>query len=433
MRRSITALLLCCICLPAFGQENWNFNYQSTYIWQQKQPFSVRYTGPNSLTPNRETSYSFTATAFAGYRPWTGGELYFDPELIQGKTLSNMTGLGGFPNGELAKASGSSPVAYVARLFLRQTWSLGGKSEEIESGPNQLAGSVARRRIVLTAGKLSILDIFGNNAYSSDPRTAFLNGTLAAYGAFDYAANSRGYTIGAALEYYRDEWALRLGRFMQPKEPNQSSLDENLLAHYGEEIEVEHDHMLGKLPGKISLLAFRNRARMSSYLDAIAYASIHGGVPSLNAVRTRDLVKTGFGINLEQSISPNLGLFSRISRGDGQTETYAFTEVDNSVAGGLSLKCANWGRPEDTLGVALVRNGLSAAQQAYLGLGGLGYFIGDGALNYKPETTFESYYSLNVGKGAFLSLDFQRIANPGYNADRGIVSVWGVRLHVESM
>lgn len=432
MKRIVTALFLF-VCLPAFGQENWNFSYQSTYIWQQKQPFRVRYTGPNSLVPSRETSYSFTATAFAGYRPWTDGELYFDPELIQGKTLSNMTGLGGFPNGELAKASGSSPVAYVARLFLRQTWNLGGKSGDVESSPNQLAGSLSSRRLVLTMGKLSIIDIFGNNAYSSDPRTAFFNGALTTYGAFDYAANSRGYTMGAALEYYRDEWAVRLGRFMQPKEPNQMALDGNLIAHYGEEVEIEHDHTLGKLPGKISLLAFRNRAKMSSYLDAIAYAATHGGVPDLNAVRTRDRVKTGLGIDLEQSVSPDLGLFARISHGDGQTETYAFTEIDSSVSGGVSLKGSNWGRQADTLGLALARNGLSAAQQAYLGLGGLGYFIGDGALSYKPETAFESYYSMNVGRGAFLSLDFQRIANPGYNADRGIVSVWGLRLHVESM
>jgi len=403
--------------------------FQATYVWQRKYPFDAAYSGAHSLSPDREKSYSFTATAALGTRTWSGGELYFNPEVAQGVPFSGLTGLGGFTNGEIARTSGPSPTFYRARLFARQTWGLGGGGEKLESDANQLAGSVDRQRLVLTAGNLSVLDIFDDNAFSHDPRTQFLNWSLMTHGAYDYAADARGYSWGAALEYFHDDWRLRAGRFIQPKEPNQLALDPRIFKHYGDQIEIERAYALAERPGKIRFLAFRNVARMARYQDALDLAAQTGGAPDINAARTIERVKRGFGINFEQEISSSVGLFARASWADGQTETYAFTEIDRSLSGGVSVKGGTFGRARDTFGIAYVRNGLSAAHRDYLAAGGLGFFLGDGALNYRPEVILETYYSLNVAKDTWFSADFQRISNPGYNADRGTASVISARLH----
>ena len=403
--------------------------FQATYVWQRKYPFDAAYSGPHSLSPDREKSYSFTATAALGTRTWRGGELYFDPEVAQGVPLSALTGLGGFTNGEIARTSGPNPTFYRARLFARQTWGFGGGSEKVESDANQLAGSVDRNRLVLTAGNLSVLDIFDDNALSHDPRTQFLNWSLMTHGAYDFAADARGYSWGLALEYFHDAWTLRAGRFVQPKEPNQLALDPKIFKHYGDQIELEHAYALGERPGKLRFLVFRNVAKMSRYQDALDLAVQTGGTPDINAVRTDDQAKRGIGFNFEQEISPSIGLFGRASRADGETETYAFTEIDQSLSGGVSLKGGTFGRPRDTLGIAFVRNSLSTEHRDYLAAGGLGFFLGDGALRYGPESILEAYYSLNVARDAWFSADFQRISNPGYNADRGPANVVSARLH----
>lgn len=411
--------------------EDWNAKFQATYVWQRKDSFSAPYSGEHSLSPDRERSYSFTTTAYFGVRPWHGGELYFNPEAAQGVPLTNLTGLGGFTNGEMARTSGPSLTYYRARLFLRQSWDIGDEREAVESDANQLAGSVARRRMVLTAGNLSVLDIFDNNEYNHDPRTQFLNWSLMTHGAYDYAADSRGYSWGVALEWYHDDWALRIGRFIQPKEPNMLKLDADVLQHYGDQIEVEHGHEILGQPGKLRLLAFRNRTRMSKYQDALNYAAVYGGKPDINQVRYGDQSKLGFGINLEQALSNDIGLFARASWADGKTETYAFTEIDRSISSGLLISGSTWGRGMDKLGIGIVRNSLSKAHRDYLGLGGLGFFLGDTQLNYRPETILETFYSWSVIKGSQVSLDWQYIQNPAYNADRGPVNAIALRLHTE--
>src|SRR5882762_1289847 len=262
-------LALAQVCCAQDAPEETSAKFQATYVWQRKNPFGAPYSGSHSLSPDREKSYSFTATAALGTRTWRGGELYFNPEVAQGVPLSGLTGLGGFTNGEIARTSGPSPSFYRARLFARQTWGFGGGGEKMESDANQLAGSVDRRRLVLTAGNLSVLDVFDDNAYSHDPRTQFLNWALVAHGAYDYAADARGYSWGAALEYFDGNWALRAGRFIQPKEPNQLRLDARIFQHYGDQIELERAHALGDQPGKLRVLAFRNRARMSRFGDAL--------------------------------------------------------------------------------------------------------------------------------------------------------------------
>jgi len=251
------------------------------------------------------------------------------------------------------------------------------------------------------------------------------------HGSYDFAADARGYTWGFALEYFHDDWAVRAGRFIQPKEPNLLPLDPAIFRHYGDQIEAERAYALAGQPGKLRVLVFRNRAKMSRYQDALDSAAQSGTVPDINAVRTGEQIKHGFGLNLEQAVTPAVGVFARASRADGKTETYAFTEIDSSVSGGVLLKGGAWGRGEDALGVALARNGLSSEHRNYLAAGGLGFFLGDGQLNYHPESIFESFYSLSLLKHFWISLDFQYIRNPAYNADRGPVKVGSARLHAE--
>ena len=412
--------------------EDWGAKIQATYVWQKQPGFNAAYSGPNSLRPEKEISYTFSTTAYLGFRPWQGGELYFNPEMIMSQSLSNLTGLGGLSNGENQKGGGPDPTFYLARLFVRHTWGFGGDRDKIESAPNQLAGQTDNRRLVLTAGKLGLIDIFDNNSFSHDPRTQFLNWSLMTHGAFDYAADQRGYSVGAALEFYYDEWAFRAGRFEQPIQSNGLPLDSRISAHYGDQVEIEHGHKISGQPGKLRLLVFHNRARMGGFQDALDFWNAHGraGVPDVGNVR-KDQSKIGFGVSLEQNITQNIGLFARTSRNDGGEETYAFTEIERSLSGGIVVKGNSWGRQNDTIGIAYVKNGLSSVHRQYLANGGLGFFIGDGNINYQPEKISEVYYSLGVTKNTWLSLDYQHINNPAYNADRGPVRIVGARLHLE--
>ena len=412
-------------------REDWSAKFQATYVWQTKRPFAAAYSGPNSLIPEKEKSYSFTATAALGFRPWAGGEIYANPEVAQGVPLSALTGLGGFTNGEIARTSGTNPTFYRARLFLRQTWGFGGGTEKVESDMNQLAGSVDKRRLVLTAGNLSVMDVFDNNTYSHDPRVEFLNWSIMTHGAYDFAADARGYTSGFALEYVHDDWAIRFGRFAQPKLPNQQQLNYDLLQSYGDQLELEHDHMIGDRPGKLRLLGYRNVARMSRYSDALAQAARQGTTPDINQARTGRQAKAGLGINVEQALTSDIGIFLRAMWADGKTETYAFTEIDRSLSGGALIEGSTWGRHEDKLGIAFSRNGLSRTHRDYLAAGGLGFFLGDGALRYAPETIVEAFYSAHLTKQLWFTVDGQYIRNPGYNAARGPVKVGSLRLHVE--
>jgi high affinity Mn2+ porin len=402
--------------------------FQATYVWQQKRPFEAAYSGPHSLSPDREKSYSFTATAALGTRLGDATELYFDPEVAQGVPLSGLTGLGGFTNGEIARTSGPNPTVYMARLFVRRTWGLGGGSEKVESEANQLAGSVERRRVVLTAGNLSILDVFDDNAFSHDPRTQFLNWALMTHGAYDFAADARGYSWGFALEYFDGDWAVRAGRFLMPRHSNGLALNPRIFDSYGDQIELERGHEIAGRAGKLRFLAYRNRAIMGGYRDSIADADASGAVPDIAASR-RNRVKYGAGVNLEQSVSADAGVFARASWNNGEAEEFAFTEIDRSLSAGASLKGSGWGRAADTVGAALAKNGLSSAHRDYLAAGGLGFFLGDGALRYRTENIIEAYYSVGVAKQGRVSADVQRIFNPGYNADRGPVTVFSLRLH----
>jgi hypothetical protein len=408
----------------------WTAAAQSTYVWQRKLGFRAPYSGPKSLEPGVETGYTLTATVMLGARPWAGAELFVNPEVIQSQELSHLAGLAGLSNGEAQKSGGPEATLYRARLFLRQTFALGGEEAPVEEGPNQLAGTAARRRRVITAGNLSVADVFDGNAYAHDPRTQFLNWTLMAYGASDYAADVRGYTWGIAAEYDLDDWAFRLGRFAQPRRSNGLALDPDLLAHYGDVVEIEHAHQLLGLPGKVHVTGFRNEARMGSFADALAFAAASGGAPDVASVR-REQSKLAIGLGLEQELVPGVGAFARLSANDGRTETYAFTEVERSISLGVGGTGERWHRERDRAGLAVVQNELSASHRRYVEAQGVGLFIGDGRLTYRPERIVEAFYSAETFRGVWLSADAQWIANPAYNADRGPVTILGCRIHAE--
>lgn len=233
------------------------------------------------------------------------------------------------------------------------------------------------------------------------------------------------------LEWFHDDWEVRFGRFIQPKEPNGQPLDYRIFKHYGDQLEVAHAHTLAGQPGKLRALVFRNHAVMTRYDDALNLAAQTGAVPDLNVARYGARSKQGFGINLEQALSDDVGLFARGSWADGKTEIYAFTEIDRSLSAGLLIQGRKWGRANDTLGIGVARNFLSSTHRQYLAEGGVGAFIGDGRLNYKPENILEMFYSVGISKQSSISFDWQHIRNPAYNADRGPVNALAVRLHTE--
>lgn len=423
-----------CFYSNAWAQEEtWNAHFQSTFIRQDKAAFNASYSGQNSLTGARAQSYSLTATAYLGLR--LGGdashstELYFNPEAVQGVSLSNLTGLGGLTNGELQKVAGDQISFYRPRIFARQTWGLGGEREAIDSGQNQLAGSKDKNRWVLTAGNFAVTDIFDQNSYAHDARTQFMNWSFLTHGAYDYAADARGYTWGVALEYVQADWAIRGGRFLEPRTSNSLPLNWNIFKSYGDQIEYERSYALGEQTGKWRVLVFRNVAEMGNFTDALNLVAGTPTPPDFNTTR-RTQSKVGVGVSAEQTLSKNMGGFVRASMHDGKTETFSFTEIDRSLSTGVVLSGQGWARPKDKLGVALAVNGLSSTHRAYAAAGGIGFFIGDGRLNYKPETITETYYLWAIGRQQ-LSVNAQFIKNPAYNADRGPVRVVGLRWHTE--
>lgn len=434
MYRKFACLVLALLPVVAAAQEQetWNAHFQSTYIWQKKPSFSSPYEGSHSLHGEAEKSYSFTATGALGMRLGPSTEAYFDPEVAQGVPLSGLVGLAGFSNGEFAKTSGPNPTAYSARLLVRHTIGLGGPRTAVESAANQLAGSYDSRRIVITAGTFSLPDLFDANSYAHDPRTQFMNLALTTHAAYDYPADSRGYTNGAAVEYFDDGWSLRAARVAVPREPNQMQLDEHIVRHFGDQVEVARDYSAAGQSGTVRLLAYRIRAVMAAYSDALALADASGDTPTLDSVRTREHSKVGAGVDIEHKLREDIGVFARAMRADGKTETYAFTEADRSLSLGTSIGGSSWQRSGDTLGATVERSFLSPAHRTFLQRGGLTFFLGDGGLSYRPEHVLETYYSAQLTKGVHLTADYQRISHPGYNADRGPVSFYAVRVHWES-
>jgi high affinity Mn2+ porin len=400
---------------------------QTTVVTQEHDHFRSPYVGRNSLLPDEDAPTSLTSTVFFDARLWEGGELVFNPELSGGRGFSGTTGLGGFSNGEITRVGVVEPTPYIARLFLRQAFEFGGELEKVEDGPNQIAGMRDVERLTVSIGKFSAEDQFDDNRYSHDPRTQFLNWSLMYNGAWDYPANVRGYTYGITFDYNQKDWAIRYGIFAEPAVANGAPLDPRFLRANGQVLEWEERYTVNDHAGKLRLMGYLNRAHMGNYNEAVALMPTSPDITLTRAYR----IKYGFGLNLEQELSSDLGAFVRLGWNDGRTETWAFTEIDMTVAAGLELKGRCWCRPRDRLGLAAVCNGLSPEHRNYLADGGFGFIIGDGKLTYGLEKIIETYYNLEIARGINLMFDFQGVDNPAYNRDRGPVAIGSLRVHLE--
>lgn len=412
----------------ALELDRFSLHAQTTYLNQYAFPFRAPYRGQNSLDPNhgRET---WDVTFYAGVKLWQGAELWINPEIDQGFGLSSTVGIAGFPSGEAYKVGASVPYTRLPRMFLRQTIDLGGENQKVDSDINKFAGTQSENRIVITLGKFGVTDVFDTNKYAHDPRTDFMNWSLIDTGTFDYAADAWGFTYGGAIEWYQGSWTLRAGLFDLSVVPNSSELD-GRFSQFQWVGEIEHRHELWGQPGKIAITGFLSRGRMGRFDDAVRLASITGGPADISAVR-RYTSRSGISMNVEQQIAPNVGFFARAGIASGNVEPYEFSDIDSTVAAGLSISGKQWGRNDDTFGIAGVVNGITGAHQAYLNAGGTGILVGDGRLpNPGAEKIFEMYYSLPVSFWK-LTLDYQFIVNPAYNSDRGPVSVVGARLRTQ--
>ncbi|MGA9751343.1 MAG: carbohydrate porin [Acidobacteriota bacterium] len=405
-----------------------SLHWQMTYNLQGHGAFPSPYEGPNSFLSRKEIRGSFTTTLFAGHRLWHGAEGYLDLEATAGTGLSGVFGLLSPPNGETYRVSSAALKGYIARAYVKQRWSPGGHFEAVEDGENQIAGSRPSRRLVLTAGKFSVTDFFDQNRYAGDPRTQFNNWSLWANTAWDYPADTRGYTWGLVLELAWDQWAVRAGSFMEPAEANGMSLDHRISSAHGDAVELEHRQILAGREGGIRVLVYDNYARMGSYREALLRSP---SAPYITATEEPGRSKWGLGLNLEQAITEHSGLFMRAGWNDGKTETWAFTEVDRTLSVGLSADGTCWGRPNDHIGIGYAVNGLSGDHRAYLAAGGLGFELGDGRLSYLPERVIDAYYSWAFFDHGALSAEVQHYTNPGANSARGPVTVYGLRLHLE--
>ncbi len=413
---------------PPDSSESWSYHFQFTSIAQGHPAFSAPYSGQNSLQSESEEHFSITSTLFVGTHLWAGGEFFVNPEIAGGSGISSTLGVAGFPNGEVYRVGATAPDVIVARVFIRQNFGLGGEMESIAGGQNVLTQPLPSSRLTLTLGKFGLMDIFDDNAYSHDPRSQFMNWSLMGHGAWDYAADTKGYNYGVALQLKQPNYALNFALVMEPSYANGPIFDSRIIDANSWNLEFVKPYSLGGREGKLHLVGFLNHAHMGLYSDAIASAVLPPDITKSEAYRT----KYGFAIALEQPLSDHAGLFARASWNDGKTETWAFTEIDQSFSIGINSDAALWNRPEDHAGIAVVANGLSVDHRKYLESGGYGFLIGDGKLNYAPEAIFEAFYNLRLAPTFWLTLDNQCILNPAYNKDRGpFVEVYAVRGHVE--
>jgi len=432
--------------------ERWNAYGQFTYISSAKLPFHAPYTNaggsPNSLLSDAEHSFTATFTLYFGLHLWKGAEAYFAPEAVGERPLSNLKGLGGsIQNFELQKGGSPTPQLYRARTFLKQTIDLGGERVERSSDPMQLAAVTTSRRLVITVGSFTILDVFDRNSVTWDPRQTFFNMAFMTHAAWDFPADARGYAFAGTAELYWDDWALRIGRGTQPKNPNQLETDFRLWKYYGDQLEIEHNHKLFGQAGAIRLLGFRNRVRSGDFDEAVDaferdpaknatrcegfnYDSNNPNAPDLCWVR-RPNVKLGVGISLEQYVAPGIGLFLRAFYADGRTEVVAFNAADRSLSFGVVAHGNLWQRPLDIAGIGFASAWISRAHARFLARGGIDGFVGDGGLKQGAESVLDVFYSVSLWRAFWLSADYQLLFSPGFNADRGPVHIFAGRFHAE--
>lgn len=413
--------------LAALELQNWALHGQMTYVQQYVAPFRAPYQGANSLIPNQSRE-TWDATAYIGLRPWQGAELWVNPEIDQGFGLAESLGLAGFSSGAAYKTGSDFPYARLPRFFLRQTVNLGGKSENVEADLNQFSGTQTANRLVFTVGKFSASDIFDTNSIH-DPRLGFLNWSLVDAGSWDYAADAWGFTYGTTVEWFTGAWRFAIGAFALSKTPNNTAID-TTLSQYQLQAEIQRKYELWGQPGSIAVTGFVSHGRMGLLEDATKIALSTGLPADISSVRfVHD--RPGIAMNIEQQIAKNWTIFARTGISDGRYETFDFTDIDRTVAGGVVVNGALWGRPTDKVGLAGVVNGISKQEIQFLNAGGLGILVGDGKLAHPgTERILEAYYMFPL-LGWQTTIDFQHFVNPAYNMDRGPVDILGVRLHYQ--
>jgi high affinity Mn2+ porin len=407
----------------------WAVYGQYTNVYQWHPAFNSPYSGTNSLTATNNGEQTNDATLYLGYQLSPTTEFWINPEYDQGFGLNDTLGVAGFPSGEAYKVGANNPYYRTPRLFMRKVFNLGGAVQSIEADANQMAETRSADNLVLTVGKFAVTDVFDTNSYAHDPRADFLNWSVIDAGAFDYAADSWGYSYGASAEWTQSWWTWRSGVFDLSTVPNGEKLSENM-SEFELVTEFEERHQWHSFPGKVKVLVFANHAPMGSYGQAVLLGQQTGCVPDTALVRQMSW-RPGVELNMEQGLSESLGIFGRASMNDGAQEAYEFTDINQSISAGFSLQGKSWGREQDTVGMAYVLNGISRAAQSYFAAGGLGVLVGDGQLpHYGYENITEMFYAWQIQPRVALSLDYQYIANPAYNADRGPVNVFGVRTHL---
>jgi high affinity Mn2+ porin len=433
--------------------QGWNFHAQTTLVPQFDPGFRAKYSGPNSLNPSGENQGTITADLYTGVPLWHGAEFHTDLLMWQGFGLSSTFGLEAFPNGDAFKAGTVTPRFMFAHFFVRQTFGLGGEQEDMPDGLLTLPGKQDVSRLTVTVGRLSPVDVFDNNTYAHDAHRQFLNWALVTNSAWDYPQDTVGYTTGIAFELNQPDWALRCGWFQMPGLMNGFTSDDRIFMWPAEETttdgkfwrswglmtEFERRWRIEDHPGAIRLMAWLDSGNFASF--AVATPLLRANPPPPDAPQGAGSTippaafayryKYGFGVNCEQEITKDVGMFSRFGWNDGRTAAWTYTDVNWTVSLGMSVKGARWYRPGDTFGLAGVLCGASAAQQAFLKAGGTGITDGDGNLTYACESALEMYYDFSLGKSCHLTVDYQFFADPAFNRDRGPVNVFGVRLHWE--
>jgi high affinity Mn2+ porin len=415
---------------PADPPEKWNLYYQATSIGQTHGTFRAPYTGTFSLLPMREAEASLTTTLFFGWKPFRDTQFYFDPEIAGGRAISATNGIANFPNGEMPRVASATPKPYLARLYVTQDFGFGDEREGQESDENQLGGSRPMVRYSVTVGRFTVTDFFDDNRYTHDPRKQFMGWGIMYNGAWDYPADTRGYTWGWVHEFHARRWSVRYASVAEPRVANGLRFDRRLFRDRGDVFEGELRGKISGHDGAVRVLHYRNHSDSGSYADAIAAA--RGGTPDVTSVHKPGTLKYGFGLSADQEISKDVGVFGRLGWNDGKTESFAFTAIDNLATVGVSVGGRRWRRKDDTVASEWTTSGLADIHRQYLERGGLDFLIGDGRLNYGRETIWESYYSAQLTGWLTASLDVQRVWNPAYNRDRGPVWIEGLRLHIET-
>lgn len=423
--------------IAAQPEERSTFHFQATMLHQKHLAFKAAFNGVfgakggATLDNHYEQATSLTSTIFFGLRLWKGGSAYFNPEISGGKGFSAVTGIAGFPNGETYKVGNVAPIPFVGRAYIQQTIGLSDARVYQPDDVNQLAGYVPAERITLRAGKYSLLDIFDDNVVSHDPRSDFMNWALMGMGAWDYPADTRGYTLAVSAAYSGPVWSLITAVSTMPTTGNGPHQDLNILKAHSVTVQLERKYLVAGQEGKIKLIGFDSKYNGSYYADLTRSIRNHDTLSVARGTGYR-AIKFGGGINLEQHLSRDMTMGARASWNDGHAVTWAFTPIDRSYSLGFKLAGRTWGRPQDVVGLSGLLNGIAPVHRAYLAAGGLDYLIGDGKLpDYSMEKIVEVFYAARFKKVFYITPDYQFVDSPAYNPLRGPVHVFSCRFHIE--